>query len=242
MFVALGREKNLRTFVENAQFVMAALANTMPIPAGVFIASMAIGAGFGRLFGEAIYAWFPDGLHGDTARLINPGVYAVVGASYCATAYRNPRTGAASFTGAVTHTISVSVIILELTGSVSFILPIMISVIIANAVAAFLQPSIYDSIIQIKHLPCLPDIPATNSMLVSLCPSSCGTTPLIKRVDLQRPHGARRVDHGLVGRLRLGRQHVRPSAEHLVRVRCHPRATVTRARLQYAATEGVPAS
>ena len=137
----------------------------MPIPAGVFIPSMAIGAGFGRLFGEAIYAWFPDGLHGDLLRPINPGVYAVVGRVtvglcklWC--------TGAASFTGAVTHTVSVSVIILELTGSVSFILPIMISVIIANAVAAFLQPSIYDSIIQIKHLPCLPDIPATNSLLV----------------------------------------------------------------------------
>ena len=34
---------------------------------------------------------------------------------------------------------------------------------IANAVCSYLQPSIYDSIIRIKHLPYLPDIPHTSS-------------------------------------------------------------------------------
>ena len=34
---------------------------------------------------------------------------------------------------------------------------------IANAISSYLQPSIYDSMIKIKNLPYLPDIPATPS-------------------------------------------------------------------------------
>lgn len=75
--------------------------------------------------------------------------------------------GAAAFSGAVTHTISVSVIIFEMTGQITHIVPIMIAVLISNAIAALLQPSIYDSIILIKKLPYLPD----------LLPSSSGGSP-----------------------------------------------------------------
>src|SRR5215470_16969165 len=39
----------------------------------------------------------------------------------------------------------------------------MAAVLMANAVCSYLQPSIYDSIIQIKHLPYLPDIPQSSS-------------------------------------------------------------------------------
>lgn len=58
--------------------------------------------------------------------------------------------GAAAFSGAVTHTISTSVIVFELTGQISHIIPVMIAVLIANAAAQWLQPSIYDSIIQVR--------------------------------------------------------------------------------------------
>ncbi|XP_037076160.1 uncharacterized protein LOC119097211 [Pollicipes pollicipes] len=66
--------------------------------------------------------------------------------------------GAAALAGSVTHTISTSVIVFELTGQITHILPVMIAVLIANAISQLLQPSIYDSIIQIKKLPYLPDI------------------------------------------------------------------------------------
>ena len=66
--------------------------------------------------------------------------------------------GAASFTGAVTHTISISVIVFEMTGQITHIIPILISVLISNGIAALLQPSCYDSIIFIKKLPYLPNI------------------------------------------------------------------------------------
>lgn len=71
--------------------------------------------------------------------------------------------GAAAFSGAVTHTISVSVIIFEMTGQITHIVPIMIAVLISNAIAALLQPSIYDSIILIKKLPYLPDLLPSSS-------------------------------------------------------------------------------
>ncbi|EPB70433.1 hypothetical protein ANCCEY_10473 [Ancylostoma ceylanicum] len=66
--------------------------------------------------------------------------------------------GAASFCGSVTHTISVAVIVFELTGQLMHILPVMIAVLVANIVCSYFQPSIYDSIILIKELPYLPEV------------------------------------------------------------------------------------
>lgn len=71
--------------------------------------------------------------------------------------YSSPA-GAAALSGAVTHTVSTAVIVFELTGQISHILPVMIAVILANAVAQSLQPSLYDSIIRIKKLPYLPEL------------------------------------------------------------------------------------
>lgn len=73
--------------------------------------------------------------------------------------------GAAAFSGAVTHTASVGIIAFEMTGQITHLVPVMIAVLIANATAALLQPSIYDSIILIKKLPYLPDLlPSASGM------------------------------------------------------------------------------
>ena len=79
-----------------------------------------VGAAFGRLMGEAMHKWFPAGLRFGAAAAgaaasggidpahityIAPGGYATV--------------GAAAFSGAVTHTISISVIVFEMTGQVN---------------------------------------------------------------------------------------------------------------------------
>lgn len=69
-----------------------------------------IGAAFGRLIGELMALWFPTGIAGIP---IAPGGYAVV--------------GAAALAGAATHTISTSVIVFELTGQITHILPVMVS-------------------------------------------------------------------------------------------------------------------
>uniref|UniRef100_A0A3B5MDV1 Chloride channel, voltage-sensitive 2a n=1 Tax=Xiphophorus couchianus TaxID=32473 RepID=A0A3B5MDV1_9TELE len=125
------------------KFWMSAVATTMPVPCGAFMPVFLIGAAFGRLVGEVMATMFPDGIHGDVYPIV-PGGYAVV--------------GAAALSGAVTHTVSTAVIVFELTGQISHILPVMIAVILANAVAQALQPSLYDSIIRIKKLPYLPEL------------------------------------------------------------------------------------
>ncbi|PNI54808.1 CLCN2 isoform 17, partial [Pan troglodytes] len=95
------------------------LATTIPVPCGAFMPVFVIA--FGRLVGESMAAWFPDGIHTDSSTYrIVPGGYAVV--------------GAAALAGAVTHTVSTAVIVFELTGQIAHILPVMIAVILANAV------------------------------------------------------------------------------------------------------------
>uniref|UniRef100_A0A8B9JDS7 Chloride voltage-gated channel 1 n=1 Tax=Astyanax mexicanus TaxID=7994 RepID=A0A8B9JDS7_ASTMX len=126
-------------------FWMSAVSTTMPIPSGAFMPVFVLGASFGRLVGEIMAALFPHGILFDGILYqIIPGGYAVI--------------GAAALTGAVTHTVSTAVICFELTGQISHILPMMVAVILANMVAQGLQPSLYDSIIQVKKLPYLPEL------------------------------------------------------------------------------------
>lgn len=125
------------------------------MPSGIFIPVFKIGAGFGRLLGEAMHLWFPLGVrYGGKLSPIIPGGYAVV--------------GAAAFSGAVTHTVSVGVIVFEMTGQITHLIPVMIAVLISNAIAAILQPSIYDSIILIKKLPYMPDLLPSSSGMYSI--------------------------------------------------------------------------
>ncbi|NXY87079.1 CLCN1 protein, partial [Alcedo cyanopectus] len=127
------------------KFWMAVIATTMPIPCGGFMPVFVLGAAFGRLVGEIMASLFPSGILFDgIVYQILPGGYAVI--------------GAAAMTGAVSHTVSTAVICFELTGQISHILPMMVAVILANMVAQSLQPSLYDSIIQVKKLPYLPDL------------------------------------------------------------------------------------
>uniref|UniRef100_A0A8C7XLG3 Chloride channel, voltage-sensitive 1b n=1 Tax=Oryzias sinensis TaxID=183150 RepID=A0A8C7XLG3_9TELE len=127
------------------KFWMSAVSTTMPIPSGAFMPVFILGAAFGRLIGEIMATLFPNGIlfDGIVYRIL-PGGYAVI--------------GAAAMTGAVTHTVSTAVICFELTGQISHILPMMVAVILANMVAQGLQPSLYDSIIQVKKLPYLPEL------------------------------------------------------------------------------------
>lgn len=99
--------------------------------------------------------WFPSGLkYGDHVSNIVPGGYATV--------------GAAAFSGAVTHTISISVIVFEMTGQITHCIPILVAVLVSNAIAHSLELSCYDSIIKIKNLPYLPDIPPSSSNIYNV--------------------------------------------------------------------------
>ncbi|XP_055837032.1 chloride channel protein 2-like [Episyrphus balteatus] len=135
-------------------YIFSIICYTLPLPSGSFIPVFKIGAGFGRLFGELMHIIFPQGVwYGGILSSIIPGGYAVV--------------GAAAFSSAVTHTVSEAVIIFEITGQVTHVVPVMVASLIANAVAEMLQPSMYDSMILIKKLPYLPDLLPTSSRMYS---------------------------------------------------------------------------
>ena len=74
---------------------------------------MMVGAGMGRLVGEIMYAMFGGS--------IDPGLYALVGAS-------------AVLGGITRMTISLTVIMVEISNDINYLLPIMLALAISKAV------------------------------------------------------------------------------------------------------------
>ncbi|KAG0077568.1 hypothetical protein BGZ93_001769 [Podila epicladia] len=124
----------------------------LAIPAGIFMPSMVIGALFGRALGMLVQAWqqnhpgfwlfascLPD------VPCVTPGSYAMV--------------GAAAFMGGVTRmTVSLVIIMFELTGALTYVLPIMIVVMTSKWVGdAFGKEGIFDGIILLCGYPFLDD-------------------------------------------------------------------------------------
>uniref|UniRef100_A0A8C2QK81 Chloride channel protein n=1 Tax=Cricetulus griseus TaxID=10029 RepID=A0A8C2QK81_CRIGR len=125
------------------KFWMLILATTIPIPAGYFMPIFIYGAVIGRLLGEGLSVTFPEGIvAGGEVNPITPGAYALA--------------GAAAFSGAVTHTISTALLAFELTGQIVHALPVLMAVLVANAITQSCQPSFYDGTIIVKKLPYLP--------------------------------------------------------------------------------------
>jgi chloride channel 7 len=104
---------------------------------GLFIPALLTGAAWGRLISVALYRVIPD------AVLIHPGKYAMIGA-------------AAQLGGVVRMTISLTVIIMETTGNISFALPLIITLIAAKWTGDFFNEGIYDTHIQLSGVPLLP--------------------------------------------------------------------------------------
>ncbi|QKX59227.1 uncharacterized protein TRUGW13939_06359 [Talaromyces rugulosus] len=99
------------------------------VPAGIFVPSMAVGASFGRMVGilvKALHESFPNSSFFAACEpdvpCITPGTYAFLGA-------------AASLSGIMHLTVSVVVIMFELTGALVYILPTMIVVGVTKAVS-----------------------------------------------------------------------------------------------------------
>ncbi|XP_059494044.1 chloride channel K isoform X2 [Stegostoma tigrinum] len=127
------------------KFWMLILATTIPMPAGYFMPVLIYGAVIGRLVGEIMVIIFPNGIKSEgVLNPIVPGGYALA--------------GAAAFSGAVTHTLSTALLVFELTGQLAHFLPVLLAVLVANAIAQKFQPSFYDGTIIVKKLPYLPRI------------------------------------------------------------------------------------
>ncbi|KAF2103317.1 voltage gated chloride channel [Rhizodiscina lignyota] len=103
------------------------------VPAGIFVPSMAIGATFGRMVGilvQALHDAFPNSKYfsacGADGVCITPGTYAFLGAG-------------AALSGIMHITVSVVVIMFELTGALTYILPTMIVVGVVKAISGRLS-------------------------------------------------------------------------------------------------------
>ena len=62
--------KMLITFCNDSQFFLSILASTLPVPTGSLIPIFKVGAAFGRMVGEAMFLWFPEGIR--TAGVLHP--------------------------------------------------------------------------------------------------------------------------------------------------------------------------
>ncbi|KAL1922632.1 uncharacterized protein VTP21DRAFT_10171 [Calcarisporiella thermophila] len=120
------------------------------VPAGIFLPSLTMGGIAGRLVGlcmQYLTMRFPDSSVfsscNSSGSCVIPGVYGIVGA-------------AATLAGATRTTVSLVVIMFELTGGLTYVLPIMIAVMIAKWVSDALSPhGIYDELIELNGLPYL---------------------------------------------------------------------------------------
>ncbi|ATY61969.1 voltage-gated chloride channel [Cordyceps militaris] len=165
---ASARTVVLLLFAALLGFALAAVTFGLQIPAGIILPSMAIGALVGRAVGILMEMWV-DSHRGFLAfqacapdtPCITPGTYAIIGA-------------AAALTGVTRMTVSIVVIMFELTGALTYVLPIMVAVMVAKWVGdAFSRRGIYESWIHFNEYPFLdnsdevaavPDAPAAHVM------------------------------------------------------------------------------
>ncbi|TDZ23978.1 H(+)/Cl(-) exchange transporter 3 [Colletotrichum orbiculare MAFF 240422] len=148
-------------------FFLATVTFGLQLPAGIILPSMAIGALTGRAVGIIMEIWvtnhptfFPFASCEPDLPCVTPGTYAIIGA-------------AATLAGVTRMTVSIVVIMFELTGALTYVLPIMIAVMISKWVGdAFSRRGIYEAWIHFNEYPFLdnseemvvPDIPASQIM------------------------------------------------------------------------------
>ena len=110
-----------RTFSSGALFLffvpyitMATVVYGMAVPSGLFVPSLLSGAAFGRLFGHLLHK-----LDHTSGTFADSGTYALMGA-------------AAMLGGMARMTISLTVILLEATGDMQYVLPLMLTLMAAR--------------------------------------------------------------------------------------------------------------
>ncbi|EDO33333.1 predicted protein [Nematostella vectensis] len=122
------------------------------VPAGLFIPSMAIGACIGRIIGIGVeqlavsnpeWLVFSSSCGNSISNCVTPGLYAMVGA-------------AAVLGGVTKMTVSLVVIMFELTGGLTYIVPLMVAIMTSKWVGdAFIKEGIYDGHIHLNGYPFL---------------------------------------------------------------------------------------
>ena len=108
----------------------------LSVSSGLFIPTLLTGAAWGRFIGALLEEVFPENELGD------PGKYALL--------------GAAAMLGGVTRmTISLTVILIEATGNLTYGFPVMVVLLVAKWVGDFFNEGLYDIHIQLSGVPLL---------------------------------------------------------------------------------------
>ena len=124
------------------------------LSSGLFVPMLVMGSALGRLVGLMLYdvavgmgyseAALASG--GLSTAWVDPGVFALLGAG--------------AFMGGVTRlTVSLAVIVMEMSGEIHFLLPILLGITVAKWTADALAPPLYHALLHVKHAPFLPDDP-----------------------------------------------------------------------------------
>ena len=140
-------------------FLTAAYINGAALATGMVIPMLVVGSCIGRLFGLLMVYVFATTVRGgalsdgliakglwEHQSWMDPGVFALVGA-------------AAFFGGVSRMTISLTVIVVELSGELHYLLPIMAAIVVAKHTADRLCPPLYHALL---HLDAIPYLPALN--------------------------------------------------------------------------------
>eukprot|EP00658_Telonema_sp_P-2_P023649 TRINITY_DN19480_c0_g1_i1.p1 TRINITY_DN19480_c0_g1~~TRINITY_DN19480_c0_g1_i1.p1 ORF type:complete len:351 (+),score=86.46 TRINITY_DN19480_c0_g1_i1:118-1170(+) len=123
-------------------FVLAVLTYGVVFPSGLFIPCILIGASYGRLTGTFVL----DRIHTQSETGIDEATYALLGAASC-------------LGGAMRMTVSLVVILVELTNNVSYLPLLMMVLLVAKGVGDLFGKGIYDRHVDLKGMPFLGEQP-----------------------------------------------------------------------------------
>lgn len=125
------------------------------VPAGIYVPSMVVGGLMGRIVGHFVqwlvyrypdswaFGYCSNSSHGAIEECVTPGVYALVAAG-------------ATMCGVTRLTITLTVILFELTGSLDHVVPFSLAVLFAKWTASAVEPSsIYDLLTDMNSYPFL---------------------------------------------------------------------------------------
>ena len=116
------------------------------VSSGVVVPMLLIGGAWGRLCGLLLNEMF--GVHQEPGlQWLDPGAFALIGA-------------AAFFGGVSRLTMSLTVIMMEITNDIHFLLPIMVAIMVAKLVADSSTHSLYHALIELKCIPFLDHQPS----------------------------------------------------------------------------------
>ncbi|KAL9658318.1 hypothetical protein ABK040_015638 [Willaertia magna] len=135
------------------RFLLMTITIGMKLPAGMYVPSLCLGAVYGHITGTVmkyIQENYSDNLFfqectvgGEGGDCVVPGIYALIGA-------------ATMLAGMCRITVSLAVIMFELTGGLEYLVPIMLAIVVAKWVGdAFNKENIYELLIEMNEYPYL---------------------------------------------------------------------------------------